>query len=364
MIFAAALVILLWGVVATRFPTLWRDQRQRVLWAAVFALAVSRTMVVPPITDQPWALAVQHLTAMLAASFLLRFVMLVTGGVGGRWDRTSTGVVLTLIAAAAVAAVLDPDMLTGALTPQAIVYWTALDLYLGAVLATASVLFWATSAAAPARVPRIGLRAFAAGTGLLALDAFFRGMITITLGFEPGLDLTRINPVAEAEQAASVLLTVVGGVAVSYPRARAALTAYRSLLALRPLWTAMRDAFPEIILFSPRRAVIELAGVDDVHLRLYRRVIEIRDGMLALREHLPDEYAADGDPAAEARGIRLALLARAAGAAPAEQPGSWAPVGPEMADEVAWLRRVSRAYRRERVTPPAVRTPRPSGSAR
>ena len=190
----------------------------------------------------------------------------------------------------------------------------------------------------------------------------------VALGFEPGLDLTRINPVAELVQAVTVLLTVTGGVAVSYPRARSALIAYRSLLALRPLWKAMRDAFPAIILFSPRRAVIELAGVDDVHLRLYRRVIEIRDGMLALREHLPEGYATDGDPAvAEARGILLALRARAEGEPANGRPGAWAPVGPEMADEVAWLRRVSRAYRRLRgtaVIPPAVRTPRPSGSAR
>jgi hypothetical protein len=166
-----------------------------------------------------------------------------------------------------------------------------------------------------------------------------------------------------------------------------------------------------------------------VHLRLYRRVIEIRDGMLALKSFLPSTYApatvatkehsstyasstapakgksdefapdtaqakaqsisyaadtvqAEAEPDAydqdtalsgaradaygkamlEARAIALALHRRAAGEPPCERPGSWAPVGPEMADEVAWLSLVARAYRR--ISPGAVRIPRPSGSVR
>jgi hypothetical protein len=64
----------------------------------------------------------------------------------------------------------------------------------------------------------------------------------------------------------------------------------------------------------------------------------------------------------EAQAIALALRRRGAGEPPCDQPGSWAPVGPEMADEVAWLSLVARAYRR--ITPDDVRIPRPSGSVR
>jgi hypothetical protein len=130
----------------------------------------------------------------------------------------------------------------------------------------------------------------------------------------------------------------------------------------------MRDAFPEVILFTPRRAVFELAGVDDVHLRLYRRVIEIRDGMLALRDQLPMSVPAAGDPAVtEARRIALALRRQAAGMPEMPFGEPWAQVGPEMADEVDWLCRVSRAYRRlglREIVMYAVPTPRPSGSVR
>jgi hypothetical protein len=124
----------------------------------------------------------------------------------------------------------------------------------------------------------------------------------------------------------------------------------------------MRDAFPEVILFTPRRAVIEMAGVDDVHLRLYRRVIEIRDGMLALRPYLPG--VEHETPEAEAAAIAEALRRRAAGVAPAADHRGFAEIGPEMSDEVAWLSRVSRAYCKGGFTARAAPTPRPSGSAR
>jgi hypothetical protein len=97
-------------------------------------------------------------------------------------------------------------------------------------------------------------------------------------------------------------------------------------------------------------------------------VIEIRDGMLALRDFVPDPVPPAADPAVtEARGIGLALRRRADGAPSAERPGAWAAVGPDMPDEVAWLSRVSAAYRKlgpGEITPAGAPTPRPSGSAR
>ena len=369
MILSAVLAVLLWAMTAARLPTLWRDRRHRAIWAAVAALAVSRTLALPPIA----APAAQHLTAVVAAACLLRFVLLATGGRGRRWHLAGAVVVAGLLAvafAALTGLAFGPGLLAGELTPGAVAYWVVLDGYLGVVLVTATVLFWTTGAAAPAGLPRIALRLIAVGLGLLGADAFVRAALTVALGSGVRLDLVSITPAAEAVQALSVLLAVTGGVAAAVPRMRAALAAYRSLLVLRPLWTAMRDAFPQVILFPPRRAVLEWAGVDDVHLRLYRRVIEIRDGMLALRDFLPAGAAQagsrPGDPAeAEARGIALALARRAAGTPPVAEPGSWAPVGPAMADEVAWLRRVSRAYRRVApLTAARAPTPTPCESAR
>ncbi|MBM2620013.1 hypothetical protein JIG36_31320 [Actinoplanes sp. LDG1-06] len=369
MIVSAVLLAFLWGLAVTRLPGIWRDRPQRAITAAVIALAISRTAAYPPVAAELEVLragAVQHLSAMIAAYFLLRFVLLVAHR-GLRWHLASAAAVLALLLVAAAAVFVAPGLPAGELTPGAVAYWVALDLYVGVALAASARFFWAIGAEVPARWSRWALRTLATGAGLLALDAFFRAVVMVILGAGVTLDLAAIDPPAMFVQAASALLMVVGGSVTAFPRARAALAAYRSLLALRPLWKAMRDAFPAIILFSPRRAIVELAGVDDVHLRLYRRVIEIRDGMMALRGYLP-ENAGAGGPVAEAERIAGALRRRAEGVEPADHTGGWAPVGPEMADEVAWLSAVSQAYRklakRPVSSPPRARTPRPSGSAR
>jgi hypothetical protein len=256
----------------------------------------------------------------------------------------------------------SPARLSGHLSPATVAYWVLLEGYLGAVLVTTSLLFWTVARDAPAGLPRLGLRAIAAGTAMIALYAAGKTALIVARGAGMPIDFETVAPGGHYVQGIGTLLTVAGALVPVGQRARSVAATYRSLLALRPLWTAMRDAFPEVILFTPRRAVIELSGVDDVHLRLYRRVIEIRDGMLALRPYLsgvPHET-----PEAEAAAIAEALRRRAEGVPRAENSQGFAPVGPEMSDEVAWLSRVSCAYRRGGFTPRAARTPRPSGSAR
>ena len=405
MILSGTVLVLLWGVAAGRLPTLWRDRRQRALWGSVVALALTRTVAFPPVADRlgtPPTLP--HLLGVVAGYFLLRFISLVTGTGGRRWQLGLTVAVLLALAGLAACAGGIPtsaDGLAGRLPPATVGYWVVLEAYLGAALVIATALFWTTGRDAPAGLPRLGLWAMAAGTSLIAGYAAVKAVLVVAHALGVAVDFPAIEPVARSVQGCGVLLMVAGALVPATRRARSVAAAYRSLLLLRPLWTTMRDAFPEVILFSPRRAIIELAGVDDVRLRLYRRVIEIRDGMLALRPYLPASAVllpapgpsdgaenpspsgavslpapgpSDGaenpgsDPAeAEARAILLALRRRAAAEPPAATPGSWAPVGPEMADEVAWLSRVSVAYRRLRaavVNPDGAPIPRPSGSAR
>jgi hypothetical protein len=371
MVFSAIVTALLWAAAAVRLPTLWRDRRQRTLWLGLVALALTETAAFPPVAGRLHLPILPNLLGVVVAFCLLRFVSLVTGGGRRRWQAAVTaGVLATLITLAALAGGIDTtaDVLAGPLSPVEVGYWVVLEGYLGAALVTATVLFWTVGRAAPAGPPRLGLRAVAAGTFLIALYAALKSVLIVVHGFGVPVAFAAIEPVAHVIQGAAVLLGVAGSILPATHRARRVAAAYRSLLVLRPLWRAMRDAFPEVILFSPRRAVIELAGVDDVHLRLYRRVIEIRDGMLALRDFVPERVPPAADPAVtEARVIALALRRRADGTSPVERPGAWAAVGPDMPDEVAWLSRVSAAYRRmdaDGVTPAGAPTPRPSGSAR
>ncbi|SNY55582.1 MAB_1171c family putative transporter [Paractinoplanes atraurantiacus] len=347
MILSAILLTLLWGMAIVRFPTVFRDKRQRALWGSLAAVTLGKTFAFPPILAETHMPAAPHLFGVLAAFFLLRFVALVTG----RGDNRRQTLLVVLVLAALIILIAGETPPEPRVPTRNFAYWVVLEAYLAFVLINASALFWSTSRQVHQGLPRFALRLMAVGTALITVFAFFRISALIFEG------LRDVEPVAEQFQTVAVLLTVTGGMLAASPRARSALTAYRNLLLLRPLWKAMRDAFPEIILFTPRRAIVELAGVDDIHLRLYRRVIEIRDGMLALRPYL--ETTGDKSTKSEADSIVRALERRKAGEPATGSSAEWAPVGSTLADEVAWLSAVSREYRRA-----GARTPTPSGSAR
>ncbi|WP_340556461.1 MAB_1171c family putative transporter [Streptomyces sp. GSL17-111] len=134
---------------------------------------------------------------------------------------------------------------------------------------------------------------------------------------------------------------------------------YRSYRRLRPLWWALYRAHPGIALDDPPSRLYDLVPRLDLEYRLYRRVIEIRDGQLALRPYMdPTALAREarrlGLPEAvpstahEALLLRGALDARAAGAAPSGGPVeafTHAPDG-DITEEIAWLTQVADHFRR------------------
>jgi hypothetical protein len=146
--------------------------------------------------------------------------------------------------------------------------------------------------------------------------------------------------------------------------------------ALEPLWSALRSAVPGIVLDdellgdgpepAPGRGRLPLRHAE---FALYRRIIEIRDGQLALRAHLPAEApqwaaAAVGAPGGargrlrrpvpagavlEAALLAAALETRRAGRRPGGDPAAgWAPQPVPgtgtVAAEAAWLLRVAAAF--------------------
>jgi hypothetical protein len=331
------LLVLLWGMVLLRLPTLWRDTRQRALWATLCTLALAKTAALLP---EPRM--VPRLLGVVCAYFLLRFLSLITGRARIRDQVVLAGsALLTLI-------------LLSVTPADSIAYWVVLNGYLGAVCATATVLFWRISRSAPAGLLRHGLRAMAIGTALVTLYAAVKTGIVGAhhLGVMPAL--RTVEPVADAVRTVGMMIAVVGAAVPAGGKLRSVLSAYRALWVLRPLWRPMRQTFPDLILIPRRRAVLDLIGVNDVQLRLYRRVIEIRDGMLMLRDYLPAgalaearEFAGDDPALVEACGIALALARHHSGAPPAENGDRWAEIGGGMAEEVAWLGAVSTAFRRD-----------------
>jgi hypothetical protein len=135
--------------------------------------------------------------------------------------------------------------------------------------------------------------------------------------------------------------------------------AYRAYRRIEPLWKALRAAVPGIAL-DPGR---ELAA--GAEFALYRRVIEIRDGHLALRAHFDPDLPARAEAEARRAGVRepdvaptveAVTLAAAIKAGregrrfePRHLPEAEVDADADVAAEAAWLVRVSQAWQRTAV---------------
>jgi len=125
---------------------------------------------------------------------------------------------------------------------------------------------------------------------------------------------------------------------------------------LYPLWSALTAVSPGVALDPATSRTRDRLRIRDLEMRLYRRVIEIRDGRLALRDALPQSVAESSHARAqviglnrreseafvEAKVLEAALEAIAAGDPVAAQPWKGIGSGAEStAVEVEWLRTVA-----------------------
>lgn len=186
-----------------------------------------------------------------------------------------------------------------------------------------------------------------------------------------GRQQTTEDPVSLALGRLCAVLLLAGATTLLWARAgRAARrwrAAYRNYRSLGPLWRALHAAFPQIALSAGRMPLT------DAELALYRRVIEIRDGLLILRRYRTGETPPAGpsqawrgddhttDAAARAEAARIAAaLVRArtrtdppAGPRPTTPPPA-EPALPQtgsMEAETRWLAQIARALRS--LPPPA-----------
>ena len=124
--------------------------------------------------------------------------------------------------------------------------------------------------------------------------------------------------------------------------------AYRAHRRLEPLWSVLRDAAPQIALNQRAR---------NVEFRLYRQVIEIRDGILTVRADIDEATRHQVTRCARERGlegadveavIEAAAIHRAVSNTDAvlADPSANLEVigGSNLDDEVAWLSRVALGY--------------------
>ncbi|HET6703666.1 MAB_1171c family putative transporter [Amycolatopsis sp.] len=161
---------------------------------------------------------------------------------------------------------------------------------------------------------RIGLRLSAIGLAGAAVGSICRALYIVVAWV--------FGPVVKILLLLGVPFVIAGGMlflaGVTYPGVRARVSALRRRrqhrrehAALAPLWTVLVEAFPSIVLRTPPRG---RGGVNRLH---YRRVIEIRDGLVQLSPYLDADFGAvvAEDPAAAAAALRAALRRHAAGEA-------------------------------------------------
>jgi hypothetical protein len=137
-------------------------------------------------------------------------------------------------------------------------------------------------------------------------------------------------------------------------------SAWRNANLLYPMWKALCTALPQIALDPPRPRVADALLPQDSQLRLHRRLVEIRDGLLILRDwvdssdldHIRAEIAETEVPADQADAaftacwLEVALAAHQAGA-----PSTTGRVldlsrhgGTDGESELHWLRKVAQVW--------------------
>ncbi len=308
MIISALAVTVLWAAVWAQFPSHRNVPLRRAVWYTMVLLAAIGTLNLPAIgqrldvaTGLPnLADVIQHVLAITAATLCWYCAEQVLGAAHpqthrSRWVRTELPA--TTVAALLVLFALSPARtrptdtavytdfpMQYAAHPLVFAYWMIFAVYLG----TAFVLI--------ARLAgRYGHRAGRTPLGC--------GLVLIAAGMVAGLGYLGVATGAVAAHAAGahgrfihtapvyiqslfgalIVLVAVGSFlpATGYCPFIRRVAAYWSLRQLYPLWAGLCLAVPGIAL-DPVPDWADRIDPRDLQVRLYRRVIEIRDGYMAL----------------------------------------------------------------------------------
>jgi hypothetical protein len=189
-------------------------------------------------------------------------------------------------------------------------------------------------------------------------------LVVFISGLRVGLDLEAAQ---RAHTALAGLGVTVGAVGATLPKLGPRLDRLVACHRLHPLWLALYRANPDVVLDPPRLMWIDRWKPWGVDLRLYRRIIEIRDSRLALRPYMDPALAArirseaerggatgeELDASVEAAVLAAAIDAKLSGGC--RRPAEVTPVddpnpGHDLAAETAWFTRVAEAFVRPTAT--------------
>jgi hypothetical protein len=348
--------VLAWALFLSRRPS--EDRARRTIRWVLLGLAVSLTALTPAVyAFVGQVTGIDHLARLIGHGGMLfaawaaqEFLAQMNGlGHGARWHAWWVAGSFTVMC---VLFALAPDL--NAQRPgifeYCVVYLAGQAPAFGNVIRLG--LRYARAAAAPAL--RIGMRLVAAGTAIALLYLVNKAVGAAATRFGFAYPLGDMFVVGKGLPAAAHVLVLVGA---TLPAVTSWLHRYRHYQHLGPLWRALYRAEPAIALDPP--AGPDVLHVGGLRLRLYRRVIEIRDGLLALHPYREDDIAAAAreqarreglrgqqlEAAVEAAAVAAALRSRASGSLPAGAAVTMAG-GTDLASDTVFLSRVARAYRK------------------
>ncbi|QKV80700.1 MAB_1171c family putative transporter [Amycolatopsis sp. Hca4] len=352
-----------------------RSPRDPALWAVVvcvtFQLLGASTFVTfarAVFGELPASSTVKLLTnlALSTSRYALLLFFLLSAGGSWRRVRIETAILVSVWLAMTAAILALPSglrdtayPLTGVLPnnmshPGVAPFYIITDSY--TFYATVQTSRWALRYAAESgRRARFGLRVVAFALVCAAITTGTRTIVTIVRwaghpGFGyPVTQLTnRLAPI-------SIFLFLAGvfsiGLAARFAALKTWLRRRRAYAELWPLWRALHAVFPADTLdHAPRRAWLDTLLPHQVGHRYWRRVIEIRDGLLQLSPQLLDAGFDPDRPADEQLGtFRRALQRQASGRQPANRTAVLvaAPEDAGINSDVRQLIHLSRALARE-----------------
>lgn len=308
MIAGAVALAFLWIAVLAQFPSQRRVPVRRLIWYTMLLLCAIGTLDLPQVgrpVNQLLGLpnaadVTQHVLAVIAAT-LARYGTVSIFGSWGERGRPSTArlaawpaaVIVAMVTLFAVSPALTHPIDAARYTdfpmqfapnPAVLAYWLVFTAYLGTTFAVIARLASRYGLAAGCTRVGSGLVLIAggmvAGLGYLAYSS---AVVVARAAGSQGWFVTTAPVVIQALFGALVVLVAAGCVLPAAPHCPVIrrVVLYRSLRRLYPLWDGLRQAVPGIAL-DPVPAWADRLDPRDLRMRLYRRVIEIRDGYLAL----------------------------------------------------------------------------------
>ena len=347
----------LWLVIFLRAPSALRSRQARMLLLSVVGIAGSITVYLDPVTAvlnrnfvfaQSCGLAM-NLWGVLSAALILDFVLAAIAHrrpwlVYGLMVATSA-VLVTLNATSDPYAGCVSSIFVPWYSPY---WWLLIAAHLVAVIPCAILCGQHGYRAREDRSLRTGLFILASG---FASSAVFWTVVLGYLLFRPKW----LGALFPLNIGVTAWLMTAGTALPLALELRNLARNMSELWRLWPLWRDLVEATPQVALDMPRRRWRDLAGGERaVYLRLYRRVIEIRDAMLILQDYVDAETLTrarqhvserGGDEAAvTACWLEAARRAKLGGGQPSATPAEFSAwPGDDLRAEIGFLLKVAQA---------------------